>query len=308
MLSTLLLVSPALPLVRPAPAGVALPSLVEPESGAWAIVDGDALWICWEPDSDCFVRIELELPEGAAHEFDLTDGLDGLDGLDRGLDLEFGDGLDPTLDPERFAEPGWATHDDDLATDWRLGFWGPRSLWIARGDHRWRLDMGQRRALATDEPAPLRLIRIGPAACGPDGLAPARVGGRWSWREVPRCKVSAPASVCVQPAGPRVRAPTPLRLRAGIELRRTQAWTSREDPVSVPDVGWARRRLRGAVAVHFVVELGFDPSGLAQRQALAQVSHARARARARSLPTIEAGPTAARERDAMAAILCGGPR
>jgi hypothetical protein len=329
ILSTLLLVSPALPLVRPTPAGAALPSLVEPESGAWAVVDGDGLWVCWEPDSDCFVRIELEIPESAELDLDLDldlgDGLGlefglGLElGVDPGVDLGFDFGRDPSfasepgldLATDSDAEPRARAHNDDLATDWRLGFSGPRSLWIARGDHRWRLDAGQRRASATDEPAPLRLQRVGPAACSPDGLAPARVAGRWQWRVVKRCRASVPASVCVRPAGPRVRAPTAVRIRAGLELRRTQAWTIYADPSDPsdpadPGAGWVRRRMKGDVAVRFVVELGFDPAGLAQRRALTQITHARQRAKPRSLPAIEAGPTAARERAAMTAILCGG--
>jgi hypothetical protein len=275
ILSTFLLVSPASPLSTSRP-----PSLVEPESGAWAIVHAGQLWVCWSPGPDCFERVVFD--DGArtrAQSFEEDD--------------EMGEALVEDLD---------ATRDEIMfgSEAWRIGFWGSQSLWIEHDEQRFRVARGQRQARLVDEPAPIRLLRISPAACGPDGQVPTVIGGRLSWQDAPRCVVETAPSVCVSAPGPRLRTPTPVRLRAGFEVAAARAWTSVDEPAS--------RRLAGGVELNFVVELSFDwQARAADRRARAALAR-RSRAQLRQLPAVVPGPLADAEIEALTSVVCHGGR
>ncbi len=281
-MSLVLLVSPAsLPSNRP-------PSLVEPESGAWAVVHAGQLWVCWTPGPDCFARIEFD--EAPRREDPLAED-----------DHEAPELAHASTAPEFGIEAS------------QIGFWGPRSLWIERGEARFRVLAGQRRARAVDEPAPIRLRRIAAAPCGPEGLVPAVIGGRLSWREAPRCAVERAtagaigARRCMSAPGPRLRPPTPLRLRAGVEIVGARAWTAEDDAALALAI--AGRRRSSAVELSFVVEVGFDLQRRAVERRTRALLARSGRAQLRELPPVPPGPRAAAEIDALAELLCaGGPR
>src|SRR5690606_22384259 len=139
-----------------------------------------------------------------------------------------------------------------------------------------------RRARLVEDQAPIRLARLGPAGCGPDGIVPAVIGGRLSWREAPRCAGGVGASTRVTQPGPRLRTPTPIRLRAGIEVASARAWTARDDLAL--GLGVASRRRTSGFEIGVVIELGFDwQRRAADRRARAQVA-SRGRPRVRELP------------------------
>ncbi|HVI03641.1 MAG TPA: hypothetical protein VM869_33340 [Enhygromyxa sp.] len=278
LLSTILLVSPASSLST---ASAQPPSLVEPESGAWAVVHAGELWVCWRPGPDCFERIVFD--DDARTRDDAF--------------VEDADAEELVEDLGRAPELG--------VDDWRMGFWGAQSLWIERDEQRWRVLAGQRRAQIVEDPAPIRLVRIGPAACGPDAIVPAVIGGRLSWRDAPRCSESAgPTTMCVTRAGPRVRRPTSVRLRASVEIAGARAWKAGGEAGVVPPID--ERRLSTGLEVSFVVELGFDwQRRAADRRAAAMIAR-RTQARLRELPTVPAGPLADAEREALAALVCEG--
>lgn len=280
ILSTILLALPASSLSAAQP-----PSLVEPESGAWAVVYAGELWVCWSPGPDCFERVVFDDHEASRDDrLADEDSLDEIDDVDVGDLVAERDGLDVGVE------------------DWRLGFWGAGSLWVERDDHRWRVVQGQRRARIVDDPAPIRLLRIGPAACGPEAIVPAVIGGRLSFRDAPRCAVDVAAPVCVSQAGPRMRRPTPIRLKASVELTRASGWTARaEPPPAISD-----RQLASGLEVSFVVELGFDwQRRIADRRAASMLTR-RGRARLRELPTVAPGPLAAAELEALTEVVCEG--
>lgn len=277
-LSTLLLVSPASSFSTGQ-----LPSLVEPESGAWAVIHAGELWVCWSPGPDCFERVVFEREQ--------TEGEDLLDEQDPELTAE--------MMVEGQGEPG-----DVGSDDWRLGFAGAGSLWVERGEQRWRVVDGQRRAQLVGDPAPVRLGRVGPAGCGPDAMVPAIIAGRLSFREAPRCQLELVAATCVtRAARPRLRTPTPVRLRASVEVASARAWTAGGELVQL-----SQRRLSNAVEVHFVVELGFDWQRRVANQRAASLLVRRSQARLRELPSVSPGPLAGSERAALATIVCEGGR
>jgi hypothetical protein len=277
ILSTILLVSPASSLSAAQP-----PSLVEPQSGAWAVVYAGELWVCWSPGADCFERVVFD-DDVSARDDVFADDL---------LEEELVGDLEPSYESI-----------DVGSESWRLGFWGPASLWVERDEQRWRVVRGQRRARVVEEPAPIRLLRLGPVGCGPHGIVPAVIGGKLSWRDAPRCAVELAMPVCVTRAGPRVRTPTPIRLRASIEATRASDWKAGGE------LGIGDRRLASGLELHFVVELGFDwQRRVADRRAASLLAR-RSRARLRELPTVVPGPLAAAEHEALAAVVCeGGPR
>ncbi|WP_146155463.1 hypothetical protein [Enhygromyxa salina] len=285
-MSASILLSLVLLSVPAAPPRAAPPGVFEPSSGAWAVVHAGQLWVCWRagpgprPESggnnDCWRRVEL-----------LVDGPQSEDLLDEAA--------------EEFIEDAAAQSLETSSERWRLGFWGPRSLWIERGDQRWRVDLGHQRATITDEPAPVRLSRPRASACGPRGQTPALVGGRLAWQAAPQCPRGPRAGSCVAPPPPRVRRALPLRVRAGIQLSAVRSWTMRDDRELGLSV--AAVRPRAAVELSFVVELGFDLSR-ARTDERARALLAR-RERGRSLPAVVPGPLAARERRALTAAVCG---
>jgi hypothetical protein len=272
ILSTLLLVSPASPLSTARP-----PSLVEPESGAWAVVHAGQLWICWVPGPDCFERVVFDDDTWArAH----------------------------SLEEDEIAEElieDLAAPRDELAFGneaWRIGFWGPRSLWIEYDERRFRVARGQRQARLVDDPAPIRLLRASPAGCGPDAVVPAVIGGRLSWQDAPHCVSAVGPTMCVTAAGPRMRTPTPVRMRAGIEVAGTRAWTSEDEP--------SARQLSGGLEIHFVIELAFDWQARAVDRRARTILARRSRAQLRQLPAVAPGPLAAAELEALSSVMCRG--
>lgn len=287
ILSIVLLVSPA-----PLPSSAPPSSLFEPESGAWAVVHGGQLWVCWAPAPDCFARVVFDDDERR-----LEDRIEDDDpAADEALDEFNGDIGAREFGSLQGAEP------------WQLGFADARSLWVELGEQRWRVVRGQRRARLVDDPAPIRLRRIGPASCGPAAVVPAMIGGGLGWREAPRCAVDRPADsptqICMAPAGPRLgrRRPTAIRLRAGLELASIRTWAIAEDPDRNLIV--ATRRYVSAVQFSVVVELGFDwQRASADRRAQASLE-GRRRAQRRELPKVAPGPLAAAEIEALADVMC----
>ena len=290
ILSTVLLAWPAALLPSPAPGHAPLQarpgptSVVDPESGAWAAVEGGVVWVCWTPGPDCFVRLELGEAESRSRAAELE--LEDPDADDSAMASE-----PPDLGAARFG-----------ADTWRLGFAGPRTLWIEHGDRRWRVDAGQRQARLGGEPPPRVLRRATTHACSPDGWAPIHVSGRWAWREVPRCSAPTLARTCLGPAGPRLRPPSPIRLRVGLELAQTRRWTSVGRAPTIE-----ARRLGLDLGLAVVVELGFDPTRLRGGASESRAVAARVRTPSvRTLPAIVPGPTEHDERAATQAIVCGG--
>ncbi|MFO7565680.1 MAG: hypothetical protein R6X02_23760 [Enhygromyxa sp.] len=292
ILSTLLLVSPA-----SLPSFTQPPSLVEPESGAWAVVHAGQLWVCWSPGPECFERVVFDdAPPGPDDEL-----------VDEETSYELADEANEANEANEPGEPEEPEEPEavDLGVGtWQLGFAGPRSLWLEHGDQRFRIVRGQRRARRVDEPAPVRLERISPADCGPQGLIPALINGQLSWREAPECAVETTAQSCVTRAGPRVRRPTPVRIRAGIEVARARAWMVDDDDEL--GLAIAERRRKSDIDVKIVVELRFDWQRRASQQRARALLIRRSEARLRPLPRVSPGPLADAELEAIAAIVCDG--
>lgn len=184
---------------------------------------------------------------------------------------------------------------------WLIGFAGPRSLWVEHGEQRFRILRGQRRARLVDEQAPVRLGRIGPVECGPHGMVPALIGGTLSFREAPRCVVEVSAQACVSRAGPRTRKPTPVRLRAGLELV-----NSRASKAKGPELAIVKHRHKVDLDIKVFVELGFDWQRRAAHQRARALVTRRSEARLRGLPAVTPGPLAQAEEEALAAVVCDG--
>lgn len=280
ILSTILLVSPASSLSAAQP-----PSLVEPESGAWAVVHAGELWVCWSPGPDCFERVVFDDGE-PAHDDPIADAEE--------------DPNEELVDDGHKSEPVMVGADG-----WRIGFWGPRSLWVEHDEQRWRVVHGQRRARLVEDQAPVRLLRIGPASCGPDAMVPALIGGRLGFKDAPRCTVEVTAATCVtRGVGPRLRSPTPMRLRAGIEVAGARAWTAGGEDQLSPGID--HRRSTSVLEVSLVVELAFDwQRRIADRRAASLVAR-RGRAQLRELPAVVPGPLADDELEALADVVCKG--
>lgn len=266
----------------------ALPGTVEPATGAWAVVHAGQLWVCWSEHPDCWRRVEFEEPPHVRDDIELAyeDPVDPL-GLDAGFvedelvpELEFG--------PER----------------WRLGFDASANLWIELEDQRWRVDFGQPRARLVGDATSVRLGRPRNLECGPSGRRPALVAGQLAWQPAPRCAPPPAMATCIDTSiRPRPRKPSPVRLRAGIEVTVPHGWTSSDLDVASPTV--ARLRPSAALEVMFVVELGFDPTRALDTRARAVLL---ARSRLRTFPMPPPGPLAEAERQAMLVAACGGDR
>lgn len=162
-----------------------------------------------------------------------------------------------------------------------------RTLQITRGDVAAHpADVAAQDVLPGERPTPL--------ACGPTGHVPIVMQGRWAWRAAP---CSAGAGTCVAaPALPRLRRPIGFALFLAVEARTGER--------SVAELG--ARTIAGA---EIVAAIGgaFDPAGwFGQRLAWQELQAAR-RPQARALPELRStGPLAAREREALAAAVCGG--
>jgi hypothetical protein len=268
---------------------VSPPGVVDLATGAWAVVHAGQLWVCWSEAPACWRRVELEGEVEPVVDVLLVDELTG-DAADLGPDPGFiADDLRSGFEagPER----------------WRLGFSSGRSLWIELDDRRWRVDFGRRRARAVEDPPPARLLRPRPGTCGPNGQQPAVLAGRLDWRAAPRCELPPPAARCVSPPrGERARRPVPVRLRAGLQLSTTRAWSSVDD--GPPSSITTSLRPRAGLELALVVELGFD-LGAAQARARGRAALLR-RASLRSVPAVEPGPLAHAEQRALVAVVCGG--
>jgi hypothetical protein len=285
ILSLALLVS-----TPPPSSGVHPPGLVEPESGAWAVVHAGQLWVCWEPAWDCFERVVFE-----GEEFRGEDVLDEDEALIFGEPFELDHAWD---DLDR-------RHDAEVTDQWRIGFWGPRSLWIDLGDQRFRVVHGQRTARPVDEPPPTNLRRIAPPGCGPSAVVPAVINGLLSWREAPLCGAQEPVQTCPSPPAPRVRRPVPIRLRAGLEFASARNWTVFDD--AARELSFARGRYGSRMEIRLVLELRFDPQRSTTDER-ARAVLARRRAAQRELPIVAPGPLAAAEFEALTNIVCGATR
>lgn len=130
--------------------------------------------------------------------------------------------------------------------------------------------------------------------CGPNGHVPIYRRGRWAWHEAP---CSAGADSCVAAAAlPRLRRPVGLDVFFSIELR-AEAYR---------EVGSG---VAAASSSSLVASVGvaFDPARWLGWQFAARELEAARRPRLRELPPPRSsGPLAVKEREAVAAIVCGG--
>lgn len=136
--------------------------------------------------------------------------------------------------------------------------------------------------------------RLAPVPCGPNGHVPTYSRGRWAWSAAP---CSAAAGQCVAPpALPGLRRPAGLDLFFTIEVRASER----------REVAAATEAITGS-SVLASLGWAFDPArSLGRRIAWHELQSAR-RPRLRDLPPLRGtGPVAAREREALAAVLCGG--
>lgn len=133
-----------------------------------------------------------------------------------------------------------------------------------------------------------------PVPCGPNGHVPIYSRGRWTWRAAP---CSAGASACVAAAAlPRLRRPAGPEFFFTIELR---ARARR-------DLGDETTEVRASSLVASV-GVAFDPARWLGWQFAARELEAARRPRLRELPPPRSsGPLAVQEREAIAAIVCGG--
>jgi hypothetical protein len=277
----------ALTLFTPFPPAPATPGplggVVEPRTGAWAVVHAGQLWVCWREHRGCFRRVEFDDDPRARDEIELE--------LDDVVEDDFlTDEVEGELDygPER----------------WRLGFDSASHLWIEIDDRRYRVEVGHARARPAADASVVALGRPRTFDCGPGGRRPAIVAGQLDWQAAPRCAPPPSISTCVDTSvRPRPRKPSPVRLRAGFEVAVPRGWASADFDVASPTV--ARVQPRAALELSFVIELGFDPTRAADSRARAALL-AHSRLRAVSMPP--PGPLADAERRALLAAACGGDR
>lgn len=176
----------------------------------------------------------------------------------------------------------------------RAEFTGLAALVLGdRSETTWRIDQGDPTPRpATGNPTGSPQVH----ACGPDGALPiAEDGGGLSLALVPCAEAPAGESVCVSPGrGAAVRPVVPVRVRLGLELRVQDAWSRTTGPTATT-----------GMAVLATLSLGWS-GGFAHRRERADLQ-AQARPGLRTLPALRSrGPLAAAEREALAAVLCGG--
>lgn len=170
-----------------------------------------------------------------------------------------------------------------------LGDGGDATWWIVRGDP------GPR--LATWTTIPRETPQ--PRACGPVGALPS--AGREHLGFIARPCPEAPSErfVCARPARPlRLRRPSMLRLRVGIELAARERWRDLGAPGAAATTG---------LQLLAVLQLGIDPVRfVAQRRERADLQ-AQARASLHALPAPRSrGPLFTAERQALRAAVCEG--
>ncbi len=278
----------------PAPAGAELPARVPPtvasEDGqAWVAVHAGSVWVCWSGDDPhCWQRLDLEPPPN----------LDTTSALLEPIDDSLVEPLDAASELDLDAPTDTAVDVGNEGLDPRFGFQGSHRLWIAIDDTLWLLERGRRQARwAASQTSPVTLLLPKRPTCGPDGRVPTITGGRLTWTSAKRCALGAPTRGCLRPAIS-LRPPIGARLRAGLSLARVQRWTHLPAAAEQP----ATLDRRAGLELLFVIELGFDPTAaLRSAQARQQLL---ASDRWRSVPTVQEGPLAERERAALGAIVC----
>ncbi len=277
--------TPPFPAPAPAPASPGmLGGVVEPRTGAWAVVHAGQLWVCWREEADCFRRVAFDDDPGSRTDIEFEDDVTQ---AEQDFLIDPPDG-ELELGPER----------------WRLGFDGASHLWIEIDDRRYRVEVGHARARPVADSTPVPLARPRVFDCGPTGRRPAIVAGQLGFRAATRCAPPPSISTCVDTSvRPRPRKPTPVRLRAGLELSMPRGWVATDLDLESPTV--ANLRPRAALELMFVVELGFDPTRTADSRARAALL---AHSRLRSVPAPPPGPLADAERRALLAAACGGDR
>jgi hypothetical protein len=136
--------------------------------------------------------------------------------------------------------------------------------------------------------------RLAAIACSPSGHVPIYRRGGWAWAPSP---CALPAGQCVAtPALPRLRRPANVELFVRLELRTATRLRVTEA---------SRTTVRTSVIAS--VGVAFDPRRWLGRQVAWHELQAARRPRLRKLPaTRSQGALAVREREALAAILCGG--
>jgi len=136
--------------------------------------------------------------------------------------------------------------------------------------------------------------RLAPFACSPSGHVPIYSRGRWAWAPSP-CPL--PAGQCVRgPALAKLRRPIGLDLFFRVELRA-------DARRGVADTTEATT----STSVVASIGVAFDPARWIGQQIAWHELHVARRPQLRELPpTRSQGPLAAREREAVAAIVCGG--
>lgn len=175
----------------------------------------------------------------------------------------------------------------------RAEFVGPGALVLGdRSEATWRIDQG--------DPIP-RLVAGDPGgaprvyACGPRGLLPVIGADALEFAAVPCPDAPGGDGECVGPTrAPAIRPVVGLRVRLGLELRVLDRW--QQTALATTATG---------LVVLATLGLGFDPA-YALRRERADLQ-ARSRRGLRRLPAPRSrGPLAAAEREALAAVVCGG--
>lgn len=170
-----------------------------------------------------------------------------------------------------------------------LGDGNDPTWWIVRGDPGPRLAAWTTTPRETPQPRP----------CGPTGALPVASRERLGFITRPCPEAPSEGFVCARRAHPlRLRRPSMLRLRIGLELRARERWRSREAPDDLATTG---------LQLLAVLQIGIDPLRFgAQRRERADLQ-AQARPRLHALPAPRSrGPLLAAERQALHAAVCEG--
>lgn len=179
----------------------------------------------------------------------------------------------------------------------RVAFLDASTLLVRGDDTTYVLARGDQTLSPTERPPPIEpQERLTVATCSATGYAPERRAGRWSWRPAP---CPAAPTTCVAPGAalPPPRPSLPLSLTLGVELR-ARGLRHLGDPDRAAEAGLDLVLLLGGAV---------DPTLAPSRRAARAELLAASRPRVRPLPAPAGPPSiAAREREALAQILCGG--
>lgn len=179
----------------------------------------------------------------------------------------------------------------------RVAFLDASTLLVRGDDTTYVLARGDQTLSPSERPPPIEpQERLTVATCSATGYAPERRAGRWSWRPAP---CPAAPTTCVAPGAalPPPRPSLPLSLTLGVELR-ARGLRHLGDPDRAAEAGLDLVLLLGGA---------LDPTLAPSRRAARAELLAASRPRVRPLPAPAGPPSiAAREREALAQILCGG--